>query len=210
MAKFIVIEGIDGAGKQTLTTRLQQEAMQQGFSVAVMSFPRYHESIFADIAHKNLYDARSEIAQDPVAMAIMFATDRWYAQEILRENIETNDLVIVDRYIASNIAYTAARQNVDSLQQVSWLASLELDDYALVRPDMQLLLSTPVPVATRQAYGREQNDTRRIRDYYESDQELQERVLYWYHELADQQWISPWIITHIHVEVVQLIHALEL
>ena len=47
---LIVIEGVDGAGKRTLTNGLRGAFEGAGRSVATLAFPRYGESVPADLA----------------------------------------------------------------------------------------------------------------------------------------------------------------
>ena len=47
---LIVIEGLDGAGKRTLTGGLSRALVTVGRSVTTLAFPRYGQSITADLA----------------------------------------------------------------------------------------------------------------------------------------------------------------
>lgn len=43
---LIAFEGVDGSGKGTQAKLLQQQLQYHGFSVAMLSFPRYRETMF--------------------------------------------------------------------------------------------------------------------------------------------------------------------
>ena len=60
-----------------------------------------------------------------------------------------HDVVILDRYVASNAAYSAARLNQGADGEVvSWVGELEYGRFGLTEPDHQILLDVPVaPVA---------------------------------------------------------------
>ena len=47
---LIVIEGLDGAGKRTLTEGLRAALQADGKSVTTLAFPRYGASVHADLA----------------------------------------------------------------------------------------------------------------------------------------------------------------
>jgi dTMP kinase len=102
-------------------------------------------------------------------------------------------VVLVDRYVASNAAYGAARlhQRGDG-EFVDWLRALELDRFEVPAPDLQLLLRVPRSVAAARAARREAMDAARTRDSYESDDSLQRRCGEVYDQLAAASWCGPW------------------
>ena len=104
---LISIEGIDGAGKNTVTQRLCEEL---DCAVEVLSFPRYEDSIHAQLAQQALYGNMGDLTDSAYGMATLFALDRLGAKEQLIAAAEdTSSLLILDRYVASNAAYSAAR-----------------------------------------------------------------------------------------------------
>jgi len=74
-------------------------------------------------------------------MAVLFALDRRAAGDELRAALAESDVLLVDRYLASNAAYGAARlhQSGDG-EFVSWVRELELERFGIPAPDLQLLL----------------------------------------------------------------------
>jgi len=70
---LIVIEGLDGAGKRTLTEGLRSEFEAAGKSVATLAFPRYGHSIHADVAAEALHGEHGDLADSVYAMAMLFA-----------------------------------------------------------------------------------------------------------------------------------------
>ena len=61
---LIVIEGLDGAGKRTLTEGLRAGFEAGGKSVATVAFPRYGQSIHADVADEALHGEHGRLHQD--------------------------------------------------------------------------------------------------------------------------------------------------
>ena len=106
---LIVIEGLDGAGKRTLADGLRSEFEAAGKSVAAMAFPRYGQSVPADVAAEALHGEHGDLADSVYAMAMLFALDRAGAAELIDGLRRSNDVLILDRYVASNAAYSAAR-----------------------------------------------------------------------------------------------------
>ena len=138
---LIAIEGVDGAGKRTLTDGLNRVFRQAGKSVATLAFPRYGQSVTADIAAEALHGQHGDLASSVYAMAMLFALDRAGAIAEIEALGRDHDVVILDRYVASNAAYSAARLHQDSAgEAVAWVGELEYHRFALPSPDWQVLL----------------------------------------------------------------------
>ena len=125
---LIAIEGVDGAGKRTLTNGLRAALESSGQSVASLAFPRYGHSVPADLAAEALHGGHGDLAESVYAMAVLFALDRAGAREEIGHLHAAYDVVILDRYVASNAAYSAARlhQGADG-EVVAWVRELEYD-----------------------------------------------------------------------------------
>ena len=78
---LIAIEGVDGAGKRTLTDGLRTAFESQQKSVATVAFPRYKRSITADLAAEALHGGHGDLADSVYAMAVLFALDRAGARD---------------------------------------------------------------------------------------------------------------------------------
>ena len=195
MGRLVVIEGLDGAGKRTLTDGLCAALAAQGASTARLAFPRYDDDVHAELARDALYGRLGDLSDSVHGMAVMFALDRRAAIPVLTDLLAANDVVIVDRYVASNAAYNAARLHQDAAGEVvAWVHALEIERFGLPVPDLHLLLSVPRSVAAERALGRASTEVGRERDGYESDDALQARTAAVYAELAATSWLSPWEI----------------
>lgn len=192
VARLVVVEGLDGAGKNTLTTALVGELSGRGLSVGHLAFPRYG-TLHADLAADALHGGQAGTADSPHAMALLFALDRHAALDELAELRSAHDVVLLDRYVASNAAYTAARLGPDrAAEVVEWIGALEFDRLGLPVPDLQLLLDTPTELAAARAGSREDAAPERVRDRYERDSTLQAATGDEYRRLATTGWRSPW------------------
>lgn len=191
----MVIEGLDGAGKRTLAEGLLATLTARGASVARMAFPRYGADIHADLAREALYGRLGDLAGSVHGMAVLFALDRRGAAEQLRTLCRRHDVVLLDRYIASNAAYGAARLHEDARGPfVAWVHGLEVDRFDVPVPDVQLLLRVPTSLAEARAQRRAQTDSARARDLYETDRGLQARCAAVYDGLAASGWLAPWTV----------------
>jgi len=206
VAVLIVIEGLDGAGKRTLTRGLRQAFTDAGRSVTALAFPRYGQSIHADLASEALHGGNGDLADSVYAMAVLFALDRGGAAEHLAALRADHDVVILDRYVASNAAYSAARLHQDaSGEVVSWIGELEYGRLGLPLPDRQILLDVSVDLAAERARRRADEEADRARDAYERDDGLQQRTAQVYAGLAERQWQGPWTVAGRDVEPARLV-----
>ncbi|MFC8181924.1 MULTISPECIES: dTMP kinase [Nocardiaceae] len=201
MGRLIVIEGVDGAGKNTLARRLVSAWEREHLDVVRIGFPRYDASVHADLAAEALRGEHGDTAQSVHAMALLFALDRRSAAGELRNALSHNDIVLLDRYVASNAAYTAARldQSADG-EAVEWIRALEFDRFQVPIPDTQIFLDVSVELAASRAESRETADASRTRDAYERDGSLQSRTAAVYGELAASNWMSPWQVVGADVD----------
>ncbi len=190
---LIVIEGVDGAGKRTLTGGLRASFETAGKTVTSLAFPRYGRSIEADLAAEALHGAHGDLADSVYAMAVLFALDRANARTEIASLATEYDVVILDRYVASNAAYSAARlhQSADGAA-VEWIRDLEFDRLGLPRPDWQVLLAVPTELAAERADNRAREEADRAKDAYERDGGLQRRTGEVYAALAAADWCGPW------------------
>lgn len=192
---MVAIEGLDGAGKRTFATGLREALTVRGARVTTLAFPRYDDDVHAELARDALHGRLGDTASSVHAMAVLFALDRRAAAPGLRASLAGHDVVLVDRYVASNAAYTAARLGQDgSGEAVAWVRALEIDRFAIPAPDHQVLLAPPREVAAARARTRERTEPGRARDAYESDDGLQTRTAGVYVELAGGGWLSPWTV----------------
>ncbi|MBC2682101.1 dTMP kinase [Corynebacterium anserum] len=202
---IISFEGVDGAGKNTLVTAVEKELLAREVAVARLAFPRYEHSTPAHLAQEALYQRMGDLTDSIYGMATLFALDRHDVADELAELDGDGYVVLLDRYTASNAAYSVARQTVrdgtktgsDSLAEhpiVDWVASLEFGHLGVPVPDLQILVDVEASMAGERAQLREAEDASRTLDAYETDQALQRRTVEAYRDLAVAHWRSPWKI----------------
>ncbi|MET3803683.1 dTMP kinase [Nakamurella sp. UYEF19] len=196
MGALVVIEGLDGSGKQTLTALLADQARAAGVRIATMAFPRYGLDVHADLVQDALYGRLGDLSDSVHGPALLFALDRRAAAPEIRDLVATNDLVLLDRYVSSNAAYGAARLGAPDVETdfPDWVRALEIDRFALPLPDRQVLLATPQAVAAERARSRAEIDVDRALDRFEADLALQSRTGRMYRKFADDGFLSPWTV----------------
>jgi dTMP kinase len=198
---LIAIEGVDGAGKRTLSGGLRSAFRAAGKSVAMVAFPRYGQSVTADVAAEALHGRHGDLASSAYAMAMLFALDRAAAIGEIERLGRDHDVVILDRYVASNAAYTAARLHQDAAgEAAAWVHRLEYERLRLPPPDWQILLAVSADLAARRARHRAESEPGRARDSYERDDELQQRTGEVYAGLAAADWGGRWLVVDADVD----------
>jgi dTMP kinase len=202
VGRLVVIEGIDGSGKRTVADGLEKALRECGRSVRRMGFPRYGRSHAADLVRDALYGRAGDLSGSVYGMAVLYAMDRAHARDELADAVHGSDVLLLDRYVASNAAYGAARLGPDDAEEfLDWVRELEFGRLGLPVPDLQVLLRVPVPVAVARTGRRADEEPGRERDGFETDGGLQERVAAVYEELAATRWLSPWHVVDSAADV---------
>lgn len=187
MALLIDIEGIDGSGKATQSARLHQRLLEAGQHAALISFPRYEATLFGK-AIGDYLNGRFGSLQDvsPFLVSLLYAGDRFESRLRLRKMMAENDAVVLDRYVASNIAHQGAKADGDERAEViEWIRRIEFEVFDLPRPDVVVLLDVPSEQAQRLiAKKQSRSYTDKPSDLQESDTGYLERVREIYLDLA--------------------------
>ena len=196
VGRLIVIEGLDGSGKRTLTQALAARWQSDGLSVATMAFPRYGQDVHADLVQDALYGRLGDLSDSVYGPAVLFALDRRAAAPQIASMLEAHDIVLLDRYVTSNAAYGSARLGGPDTPTdfADWVRELEVQRFGVPLPDRQILLATPLEVAAERARSRAAGDAERALDSFESDSALQQRTGRMYRLLADREYLSPWTV----------------
>lgn len=193
MGKIVAIEGVDGAGKFTVSKSLKALIQQHGKTADVISFPRYSETI-AGQALGNFLSGKTYVPDDPKSIATLYAMDRFESKSHIEESHLKFDFLIFDRYIASNMAYQAAKV-APELQEdmIEWVLNLELKVYGLPTPDLNAYLRIS-PDASAQNVLRKpkRNYTDLDTDRHEADNSLLSTVPLVYETLVAKATLGQW------------------
>ena len=201
---FVVIEGLDGSGKSTQLKMLREYLDGRNVPFKYMHFPRLEEGIFGKLIARFLRGEMGSNDQvDPYLVALIFAGDRTDASELIREWMDEGYLVIVDRYVYSNIAFQCAKlsskEERDSLRD--WILEFEFEHNKLPRPDVNLYLNVPKEFTREQLKNTRDGDDRAYlkgeRDIHEENLEFQEQVRQVYLSLTR------------HAEDLEIIHCMD-
>ena len=108
--RIFVIEGGDGAGKQTQSELLRRRLVREDYPVKTIDFPnneRQHGMLIREILAGKFGDITNI---DTYLLASLYAQNRWSVKHILEFWISRGYNIILDRYIISNIAHQGAHE----------------------------------------------------------------------------------------------------
>ena len=180
---LIVIEGLDGSGKSTQINRLREHLIAKGYLCQTFHFPRTDSPVYGDLIARFLRGELGEIHQvDPYLTALIYAGDRFDFKPTIEKWLNDDYMVLLDRYVYSNIAYQCAKI-ADSDAKIAlrdWILHLEFEYHALPKPDLNIFLDVPF-VFTRQnlANVREGSEREYLKgkdDIHETNIDFQETV----------------------------------
>ena len=184
---LIDIEGIDGSGKGTQAQRLIERLDSSGISASLLSFPRYEATLFGRAVGEFLNGAFGSLDQvHPFLVSLLFAGDRFESKAVLLEAMRRNAVVVLDRYVPSNVAHQASKLEGAGRRELrERILKLEFEIFGLPRPDLVLLLDLPVERAQELiARKKVRQYTDRKADIQEADAAYLARVREVYLELA--------------------------
>ncbi len=146
---LVALEGIDGAGKGTQADLLLDWGRSRGLRVGHLAFPRYQGSLYGALCTRYLRGEFGSVGDlSPFLAALPYAGDRLEALPLLRRELLRCDLVVLDRYVGSNIAHQGAKLPLEALEGfAAWVEALEFGVHGLPRPAVTILLDMPLESA---------------------------------------------------------------
>ena len=97
---FIVLEGLDGAGKSTQIRKLRDMFSVQGIESEYIHFPRFDAPVYGELIARFLRGELGGVEQvDPYLVALLYAGDRNDAAAMIRGWLDEGKAVIADRYV---------------------------------------------------------------------------------------------------------------
>jgi dTMP kinase len=191
--KLFVIEGLDGAGKSTQIKLLQNFFLKQGYNCEYLHFPRTNSPFFGELIARFLRGEFGSINDvDPYLVAMLYAGDRKDASKMIDEWLGKGNIVILDRYTYSNIAYQCAKipDKKKQTELMNWILSLEFEHFAIPKPDLNIFLDVPftfteIKLSTQRS-GDDRNYLNGLNDIHESSLSFQKNVRDMYLKVAEK------------------------
>ncbi len=175
--KLIVIEGLDGSGKNTQAQKLLELLESRGEKVMKVSFPNYDSDSSALI---KMYLAgefgKKADSVNPYAASSFYAVDRYASYKTFWESFyEKGGIVIADRYTTSNAIHQCSKLPESKWNDfLEWLFEYEYRYLGIPEPDSVIYLRVDPDVSQelmRKRYGNDENK----KDIHERDVEYLKR-----------------------------------
>lgn len=222
MSAFIAIEGLDGSGKSTQIDRLITYLNDHAIQTRFVHFPRTGEGMFGHVIAKFLRGEFGDAASvHPQLVSVLFAEDRKEFSTVLRDWLTHDYVVLVDRYVLSNIAFQCAKlkEEQEKTYLREWINELEYTYNQIPKPDFSIYLDVPFEFVMRSLEERRKKKDRAYLhdkdDIHENDYTLQRAVKAEYdtlcrldntiHRIACTEAGVMRSIESIHQEIITLI-----
>jgi len=217
---LIVIEGSDGAGKETQAKALVKE-LSKKYHVTYFDFPRYRESLAGELVGRGLAGEFGDFVALPAEIASLpYMLDRVSAIPKITQAL-SQGIVVCNRYTPSNAAYQsgkfASKKKRDTF--VRWLEKLEYRELGIPKPTLVLYLHVPLAVSQELIAEKKKRaylgGKKGRRDYHERSLSLQRSAIRQYRSLAAMR--PDWIeidcaprgnmrsVAFIHQEILQAV-----
>lgn len=187
--KLIVIEGSDCSGKETQSKLLVKKLNAMGIKAINFSFPMYDTASGKIVGGPIL--GKKEIGEcwfeegpvnlDPKIFCLYLAADRKYNFPKIKEYLDNDYYVVLDRYVSSNMAHQGAKiEDPDErFNLFKWIDKLEYWLLELPKADLTIFLHVPYSIT------KELQKNRVDLDQNEKDPSYQINTVKTYIELAE-------------------------
>ncbi len=145
---FVTLEGIEGAGKSTVSAHLSAALVAHGYRVCATREPG--GTPLAERVRAIVLDAHEETITPEIETLLMFAARGIHLDNKIRPALNRAEVVLCDRFTDATRAYQGGGRGV-SQTLIESLARTVHDD---VSPHLTLLLDLPVSVGLARARAR--------------------------------------------------------
>lgn len=183
MKRLIVIDGVDGSGKETQVKLLAKLIKEKGIceNVRTISFPDYNSQSSA-LVKMYLNGAIASNASDVNAYAAssFYAADRYvsYKTDWGSDFYTSQGIIIADRYTTSNIVHQVAKieNKHEKIEAIKWICDMEYNKLGIPAPEKVIFLDMPPWAAAKLREGRSNKITGgEKQDIHESNSEFMKK-----------------------------------
>ncbi|MBQ8255011.1 MAG: deoxynucleoside kinase [Clostridia bacterium] len=172
MGRFIVIDGLDGSGKETQSLILKKHLEEKGVNVRYISFPCYENdsSLFVKKYLNGELGSRPEDT-NAYAASSFFAADRYlsYRTDWKKDIDDPDTVVIANRYTTANAVHQLSKLPKDEWNAfLSWLWDYEFYKLGIPVPDAVIYLEMHPDISYKLIKSRSEK-TGRATDIHEND-----------------------------------------
>ena len=153
-ARFITLEGIEGAGKTTVADRITQSLRKRGITVHATREPGGTK--LAERIRGAVLDRGEEHISATAETLLMFGARQIHIDNLIRPALARGEWVLCDRFTDASRAYQGGGRGLgtDAIESLAAVAHPRL------KPDLTLLLDLPVESGLARAKGRKDGGDR--------------------------------------------------
>ncbi|MFM8845595.1 MAG: dTMP kinase [Gammaproteobacteria bacterium] len=180
--RFITLEGIEGAGKSTVTAALTRELTTAG--IVVRSTREPGGTPLAEKIRRVVLERGEERVSPETETLLMFAARAIHLDNLVRPALARGEWVLCDRFTDATRAYQGAGRGIDA----QFIESLAGAVHRGLEPDLTLLLDLPVEMGLARARQRRLAAGEAVVDRFEAEtRQFFERVRVGYLEIARRE-----------------------
>lgn len=181
---FVVIDGIDGAGKGRQRSELVNFLADKDLKVTTTDFPDHQGQIYKNIIHPALHE---EIEMTPQTWFLAFVLDQLLWSSKITPAVKSKEThFISDGYFTTTLAYQSKLSKVMSVQEALALAK----QFALPIPDFIIFLDVDPEIAMKRKMNEDGHDEGL--DIFERSLKKQQKIRKAFLELAKDQVWTKW------------------
>ena len=198
MSKLISIEGADGTGKTTQSLALVNNLNKHNKDAILAREPG--GTNVGEILRNILKNDKNI---EPISELLLFQAARTeLIEKVIFPALNSNKIVVVDRYKDSTLAYQGFGRGID-MELISFLNSIATKN---LEPDLTILLDMPIKEAiyrTRQRQSKEKKHQQNIETNFEDENiDFQKRVSEGFKTLAKKS--DKWVTVNGALDIVQI------
>lgn len=187
--RFITLEGIEGAGKSTVTAALARELTTAG--IVVRSTREPGGTPLAEKIRRVVLERGEERVSPETETLLMFAARAIHLENLVRPALARSEWVLCDRFTDATRAYQGAGRGIDA----QFIESLVSTVHRGLEPDLTLLLDLPVEMGLERARQRRLVAGEAVVDRFETEaHQFFERVRSGYLEIARREPRRCWVL----------------
>jgi dTMP kinase len=196
--KFIVFEGIDGAGGETQSKLLFNYLKKQKKPVERLTYPDYRGPI-GKLIHQFLH---RKYDFSPEVQFLLYSADFLKDKEKIKMWLERGKFIIADRYFTTTLAYQCLKGF--SIEKALKFAEI----FALPKPNLIVYLKISPKTSIKRKFKEKRN-----LDRHEADKKFLTKLAKFYEKLIKEQIFSHWImvdgerpIEEISKEIIKIVN----
>lgn len=150
-ARFVTVEGSEGAGKSTNIAILSEVLSERGIDFYCTREPGGTK--LAEEIRELILSPRDETVDGVAELLLMFAARRQHVTQEIQPRLEAGQWVICDRFTDATIAYQGFGRGLD----LEWISTLQAWVQQGLEPNLTLYFDVPPAVGAARIANREQD-----------------------------------------------------